>query len=65
MPIEIKSSRTFHTDFFKHLAWFQNIAGIPIANSYVVYGGEQDWELEHGKLLSWQKIQDLIMLKDT
>lgn len=60
IPIEIKSARTFSTDFFKHLSWFQKIAKIPIANSYVVYGGEQDWELENGKLLSWKRIPELV-----
>lgn len=61
IPIEIKSARTFSVHFSKHLAWFQKIAKIPIANSYVIYGGEQDWELEFGKLLSWKRIDELIL----
>ena len=60
VPIEIKAARTFSTNFFKHLSWFQKITKIPIVNSYVIYGGEQDWELEYGKLLSWKRIQELI-----
>ena len=59
IPIELKSARTYSNHFFKHLAWFQQIAQIPIVNSYVIYGGDQDWELEHGKLVSWKHLGDL------
>jgi predicted AAA+ superfamily ATPase len=56
LPIEIKSGRTFSGDFFKNLAWWRNIAELPIVDSVVVYGGDQDWELEHGKLISWRRL---------
>jgi predicted AAA+ superfamily ATPase len=60
IPVEIKSARTFSSQFFKTLAWFQDVSSLPISNSYVIYGGEQDWELEHGKLLSWKHFSEII-----
>lgn len=64
VPIEIKSGRTFSADFFKHLSWFQTIAQLPIENSYVVYGGDQDWDMEHGKLVSWQHLNDILIFDE-
>lgn len=54
--IEIKSGRTFSADFFKQLAWFQKITQIPLSGNYVIYGGDQDWALEYGQLLSWRNL---------
>lgn len=59
LPIEIKSSQTFSTSFFKNLDWWRTVATIPLEDSYVIYGGEQDWELEHGHLLSWRNLNKL------
>lgn len=56
----MKSAQTFSSHFFKTLAWFQDVSTLPIANSYVIYGGDTDWELEHGKLLSWQRLSEII-----
>ena len=56
LPIEIKSGHTYSKDYFKHLSWFQEITQLPIIDNYVVYGGNQNWELEYGKLISWKNI---------
>lgn len=58
VPLEIKSARTFSAQFFKTIAWWQTIADLPIINSFVIYGGDQDWELETGKLMSWKQLKD-------
>ncbi len=60
LPIEIKSGRTFSTGFFKNIAWFQKTIDMPISDSAVIYGGDQDWETEHGKLVSWRNIKSLL-----
>jgi predicted AAA+ superfamily ATPase len=60
LPIEIKSARTFSSQFFKTLAWFQDVSSLPISSSYVIYGGDQDWELEHGELLSWKHFSKIV-----
>ncbi|MEM6321068.1 MAG: ATP-binding protein [Bacteroidota bacterium] len=56
MPIEIKSSRTFSSRFFKNVEWWRNIATVPLTDSYVIYGGEQDWEAEFGRIISWRNL---------
>lgn len=56
LPIEIKSGRTFSREFFKNLDWWRKVANIPLLESYVIYGGEQDWQLEQGMLLSWRNM---------
>ena len=55
--VEIKSSRTYNAQFFKTLSWFQSVSTLPIEESILVYGGNQDWEMEHGKLVSWEKLR--------
>ncbi|MEM6697095.1 MAG: DUF4143 domain-containing protein, partial [Bacteroidota bacterium] len=57
--IEIKSSQTFHSNFFKNLSWFKGISTLPIKVNYVIYGGEEDWEMEQGKLVSWQNLDKI------
>lgn len=59
IPIEIKSGRTFNSTFFKNISWFQGIANIPVKNSYVIYGGDQNWEMEYGKLISWNDLDQI------
>ena len=59
LPIEIKAGRTYGADFFKNLTWWHQVADLPIVNSYVIYGGDQDWEMEHGKLISWRRLHEL------
>ena len=59
IPIELKSSRTYSPDFFKNLSWWQKIVNIPTSDSYVIYGGEQDWEFEGGKLYGWRRLQNI------
>lgn len=59
-PVELKSGKTFRKDFFKQLDWFQSITDIPTGPSTVVYGGDEDWEFENKKLLSWKNIDRLL-----
>jgi predicted AAA+ superfamily ATPase len=61
LPIEIKSGRTFSPDYFKNMNWWRQIVDLPLANSLVVYGGDQDWEMESGKLVSWQRATEMVL----
>ncbi|MCB9283000.1 MAG: ATP-binding protein [Lewinellaceae bacterium] len=60
LPIEIKSGRTHNNDFFKNLAWWSKIADLPIEKSMVIYGGDRDWEMEYGQLVSWKNLGKII-----
>ncbi|MEM6263953.1 MAG: ATP-binding protein [Bacteroidota bacterium] len=57
--VEIKSGRTFHPEFFKHLTWIESISSLPIKNKYVIYGGDQDWKMDIGHLLSWRRATEV------
>ena len=59
LPVEIKAGRTFSPSFFKNLDWWRGIADIPVSESYVIYGGDQNWALENGRLLGWRNLKDL------
>jgi len=59
VPVEIKAGRTFNTDFFKNLRWFSKISDLPIEASFVIYGGDQDWDMAEGKLLSWRHLDQI------
>jgi predicted AAA+ superfamily ATPase len=59
IPIEIKSSETYHSRFFETIKWFQEKIDFPMEKSTVIYGGDHDWETEYGKLLSWKHLKDL------
>ncbi len=61
LPIEIKSGRTFSPDFFKNIDWWRGIVDLPIADSLVIYGGDQDWEMGSGKLLNWWHATKTVM----
>jgi uncharacterized protein len=61
LPIEIKSGRTFSPDFYKNIDWWRQIVDLPIADSLVVYGGDQDWETESGKLVNWRRAAEMAL----
>lgn len=42
IPIEVKSSKTLHHDFFKGLAFFKTIVGDRCQKGYLVYSGEEE-----------------------
>jgi len=44
LPIEIKSSESWHADFAKGLRYFQKVSGV--AKGHVVYAGDLEWEGE-------------------
>ncbi len=59
-PVEIKLSSTYQQDYFKQLNWFASIIDIPAYQPTVVYGADQSWESDSGRLLSWKEIDALL-----
>ncbi|MEZ4774103.1 MAG: ATP-binding protein [Bacteroidia bacterium] len=53
--IEIKSSQTYNSRLTSGLKLWQKIAGSQPENQFLVYAGEMEAELEHGRLLPWRK----------
>ncbi|MEM6396803.1 MAG: ATP-binding protein [Bacteroidota bacterium] len=58
-PIEIKSSSTFRSDYFKNIRKFASISDMPLKTPAVIYGGDNNWESEDGILLSWRNLSEL------
>lgn len=56
IPIEIKSSKTISSDFFKNLNYWNDISKNNKKDSYLVYGGREDQKRTSGKVLSWENI---------
>jgi uncharacterized protein len=59
LPVEVKSGRTFNSDFFKNIEWWENVADVPVEKGMAIYGGDDDWETAHGRLVSWKNIPKL------
>jgi predicted AAA+ superfamily ATPase len=54
VPIEIKSSTTFHLDFLKGIRYWQKL-NPKLTSSYLVFNGK-DGQVEKTKILNWKNI---------
>ena len=61
VPIEIKSSMTFHRDFIKGISFFNNLSK-NTAKGFVIYSGELAYESENYNLINYVNT-DLIFMK--
>ena len=59
LPVELQAGRTFSAAFFKNLDWWREIVDMPVEEAVVIYGGDRDWALENGRLLSWRHLDGL------
>ena len=58
IPIEIKSSKTISTDFFKNLKYWNNLS--KITNSILLYAGNQEQKRSDGTLITnWKNINQV------
>lgn len=60
LSIEIKSGKTISNDFFKGLKYWQSLSGDKPENSYLIYSGDQKQKREHGRVLGWNQIGELL-----
>lgn len=56
IPIEIKSSRTFTSEFLKGLQYFKNITKERCTRGYLIYAGEQEQDISFFKLISYLNV---------
>ena len=61
LPVEIKSGRTFSPDYFKNMDWWRKSVDRPLADSLVVYGDDQDWEMGSGKLVCRRRATEMVL----
>lgn len=59
IPIEIKSSKTIHTDFFKGLQYWTKLANMSTEHGYVIYGGTQSQQRKQGNVLGWKNVTQI------
>lgn len=52
--VEIKSGKTVHSDFFKNLRKWKNIAGEAAGETSLVYGGEEAFTREGCQVMPWR-----------
>jgi hypothetical protein len=56
IPVEIKSSQTIKTGFFKNLDFFNQLSGNDPALSMIIHAGDTDQKWSKGHILPWNKI---------
>lgn len=54
VPIEIKSSKTFHPEFIQRLQYFQTIAKNRAPQAFLIYAGESEQNIQTIKLLNYK-----------
>ena len=57
-PIEIKSSQTFQSGFFKNLSFFNQISGNDPALASLIYAGDLNQTREKGQIRSWDNLPE-------
>lgn len=62
IPIEIKSSKTFNKEFFKHLSFFQKLAKERAPNGFVVYCGEREQLLDFNHLVNFKNSRQILQI---
>ena len=61
VPIEIKSSKTYQKEHFKHMNYWNKLSDNSKENSYLVYSGNESDHLAYGNLMSWKHLNKIDM----
>ena len=61
IPIEIKSSKTYQKEHFKHMNYWNKLSDNSKENSYLVYSGNESDHLAYGNLMSWKHLNKIDM----
>lgn len=59
-PIEIKSSKTYHSEFLKGLHFFQNLVGERAPKGYLIYAGEEEQHIHKIHLLNYKHVLNIL-----
>lgn len=63
MPIEIKSSKTFHSRFLKELDYFANLFPEQCQTGYLIYTGDQKQKLVWRQLINYKDASSILINK--
>lgn len=58
LVIEVKSGKTISSSYWRNIDYWQSLQQKP-SEAYVVYGGDKEWQLDRGKILSWKSISQI------
>ncbi len=59
VPIEIKSSMTFNSEFLKGLVYFQNVAPARVSNGFLVYAGQQEQAIKGFNVINYHNVHQI------
>lgn len=65
IPIEIKASKTFHSDFLKNILFFQNLSLERAPKGYLIYAGNQEQKIGSIELLNFMRASEIIKQRRT
>ncbi len=57
--VEIKSSQTYHSDFFKGLHYYSKLSNINKEDCFLIYTGKNELKTSNGELLNWENIGNI------
>ena len=60
VPVEIKSGKSIHTDFFRGLNYWEKISGQKNTPSYLIYGGDENQKHRNINILGWRDCQKIV-----
>ncbi len=55
IPIEIKSSKTYHSEFTEKLHYFQSIVNEKAPQSFLIYAGEIEQRIQSTQVLNFKR----------
>lgn len=58
--IEIKAGKTINTSFFDGLVYWNNLTHADPRNSFVVYGGDEQYKQQGMRVLGWQALTKIL-----
>lgn len=60
IPIEIKSSKTFHPDFLNGLNYFKNLVSTRFEKGYLIYAGDREQHIHDIEVLNFSHAKKII-----
>lgn len=60
VPIEIKASQTYHSDFLKGIKFYENLANSRVKKGYLVYAGVHEQEIGNIKIVNFKHAHKIV-----
>lgn len=65
IPVEIKSTATFHPSLLKNLDFYQRLVGERAPIGFLIYGGEQEQRIQNNHLLNYRNAASIFDILTT